>query len=718
MCDNSELLKRTITHDLFGPRGLTEPAEIEAPAKYELLECLGRGGFGVVYKARDRSLDRLVALKFLLDARPKDIERFRREARLAARLDNPAIVQVYELGECGGQAYIAMQFIDGGDLAKSSLPMNDTVRAVLGAARALQQAHAAGIVHRDFKPANVLLDRDGRAYLTDFGIARDLNSAQGTLSHDGLVMGTPALMSPEQARGDLQAVDARSDIYSVGASLYLLLTGRYPFERDNLVDLLHAVVHDEPPLPRSLNASIPRALEAVILKCMQKNPAGRYQSISQVIVDLEAVVEGRSVAVEPAEWFRKLVGAPPAPQADSNAFQDVRFETAREIADWDANLYRVSRGIHRFFPRLDGVIRRLGETLRVHPDLVWARFYRGVALFRRGRLAAAVDEMERSIDRLANQADAQFEMGRLYLALFLREQHEARKHLSRVGTEQQINDARDRLRQARVCFEEVQRLRSDLLPWQVRFADAVARFADLDYDGCVAACDQILTDDADLEEVWKLRGDALRFAGAEPFESYDEAVRVRRSDHEAHQKKAEAYLERARFADARDALRVALEINPESVGALVQAGRTCLLEARASQDDAEDVAGADRIIGEGLDHAASALELDACCYDALITQAELLIERTRLRAATEPIERALQTLNDAAKLDGCQNRVKFLTARALFERACITRTRGGEPHADLRRVLDFEGDHGAQTPDNRVWTDLIAAARSELEKAT
>src|SRR5262245_49395872 len=306
MFSTRELVEQTVLQDLFGPRGLTEAAEVEAPDKYEILSCLGRGGFGVVYKARDRVLDRPVALKFLTDARRTDLERFRREARFAARLNNPAIVQVYEFGEHEGSPYIAMQFVDGASLAEQTLPADDVVRAVRSAASALQIAHAEGIVHRDVKPANILIDRQGRAFLTDFGIARDVRPGAGvTLSQEGALVGTPALMAPEQARGDLHAVDARSDIYALAATLYYLLCGRYPFERANVVDLLHAVLHDEPPMPRSLNSSIPRTLEAIVLRCMNKERSRRYQCMAEVVRDLDAYLAGRSVEGESAAWFRK-----------------------------------------------------------------------------------------------------------------------------------------------------------------------------------------------------------------------------------------------------------------------------------------------------------------------------------------------------------------------------------------------------------------------------
>lgn len=705
-----DILDQAITQDLFGPGGLTEAAEIEAPDKYEVLECLGRGGFGVVYKAHDKALDRTVALKFLVDARPADLERFRREARFTARLNDPAIVQVYEFGESGGKPFIAMQYVDGSNLMDADLDTEGKIRAIRRVAGALQHAHGEGIVHRDFKPANVLIDRAGQAFLTDFGIARDIDGAGGaTLSREGAPMGTPALMPPEQARGDIQAVDARSDIYSLGASLYILLCGRHPFERRNLVDILHAVMHEDPPLPRSIDPSIPRSLEAIVLKCMRKERARRYQSVAEVVTDLDAYLGGQPVQTESSEWFRKLVGAEPRkPATDPDLFQTIGMDIAREIASYDADLYRVSKNLSRFHPKLESIIDRLEEIIADNPHFAWARFYRGVAFFRRGCLDQALDEMERSIDRLANQAAAQFEMGKLYLRLYLREQQKAHKHISPLGVKMHIADARGRLKQAEVAFKETERLGSDMLRWQVDYARAVSRLADEDQAGCIELCDRILADDPDIEDVWRLRGDAIRFSGGDPIESYDQAIRVRRSDYEAHMAKAETYFERGQADEARRSVQSAVEIYPDCIEAVAQLGRVYLHEARGP--GVKDVKRIIEIVEDGLKNMNRALALQPTNYDIVVTHAELQIERARLRSDEADLNAALDTLDRAKALDGCQNRVKFLAASALLDRARLRRARGEDPREDLQRVLRYGDDVENQAP----WTDLLAAARHEL----
>ncbi len=704
----------TIAHASHTPRPLPRSPSLQPPDKYELLECLGRGGCGVVHKARDRSLDRLVAIKFLLDARAADLERFRREARIAARLSHPAIVQVYEFNDAADQPYIAMQYLEGGSLAAAKLDIRGIVQAMRTIAGALARAHDAGIVHRDVKPANILLDAQGRALLGDFGLARDLDHASGiTMSRDGALVGTPALMAPEQARGDLRAIDARCDVYALGATLFTLLCGRYPFESTSLVELLHAVIHTPVPPPRTIQPSIPEPLERIILKCMQKEPAWRYAGMQAVIADLDAFLADRmpagAAAVPSSSGLAARIQRR-AEQARADLYSTIGVQAIRQLAAWDAHLYRVGSNVARLYPQLDSVISSLDEVLQSQPHCAWARFYRGAALIRRGRLDDGIDDMERSLDRMAGQADAQFEAGRAYLALFLREQRRAHKHLSKVGTRYHLSGVRGRLHQAAVCFHEAQRLRHDLLDWQLDFTDAVALLADGDYEGCVARCDRILERDADLDDVWRLRGDALRFSGHDPIDSYDQAIRIRRSAYEAHLGKAEAYLSCGRLADARECLRTVLEIMPECIEAQTRLARCCLLELRTMQPDSAN--GCWRtLLEEGLRVSEDVIRQIPASYDAAITKAELLLESARLGPDSETLSSALATLESATKLDGCQNRVGFLTARALLHRARIRKNRGESAADDLAKVLAYADGPATKVPDNEAWLALLDDAR-------
>jgi tetratricopeptide (TPR) repeat protein len=627
-------------------------------------------------------------------------------------LNDPAIVQVYEFSASSGQPYIAMQYIDGCHLGEAELDERQIVGAIRRVAQALAHAHAQGIVHRDVKPANILLDRQDLAYLTDFGIAGDIQrNGNSTLSREGFLAGTPALMPPEQARGQWRSVDARSDIYSLGASLYLLLCGRYPFDGDSIVDVLHAVLHDEPPLPRAVEPSIPRALEAVLLKCLRKERGQRYQSMHELIIDLDAYCEGRTATSGGSEWLRRLVGAEsrrPTPTTD--LVQSAAVEIAREIATWDTNLYRVSRNLPRLHPQLEAIIERLDGIIEENPDYAWAHFYRGMALFRLGRLEEALDAMERSIDRMAGEANARFEMGRLYLTLYLRDQQRAYQHLNRSGVLHHLDRARGRLEQAAIAFSETERLKSDLLAWQFDYSTAVSKLADQDYEDCVEVCDRILADDADVEEVWKLRGDALRFGGGDPFPSYAEAIRVRRSYIDAYMSLTEAYVERGNVQAAHECLDKLFEVWPDHLEALALRGRACLMSARAATERDHVL----RIIKTGLEDCERVLRRAEHNYGAIVTRGELLVELARLTEQMDHVEAALASLSVARGLAGCQNRVECVAAAALLERARLKQKSGANPRSDLEEIIEQAQRRDSNVPGNETWMALLGAARAQL----
>ena len=564
---------------------------------------------------------------------------------------------------------------------------------------------------------SVSADRQRRAYLTDFGIARNIYGGQGdTISQHGQIIGTPGLMPPEQARGEIQAVDARSDIYALGATLFVKLTGRYPFVATNLVDVLHAVIHEEPPLPRSINAAIPRRLEAIIVKCLQKAREARYQKIEEVIDDLDRFLAGARIGSESAAWFRRLAGnvpgAPPPPEPADDIQNDpywtIGLEIVRELSAWDTDLYRVSGSLTRSFSRLDAVRGRLDDILTERPDTAWARFYRGVALFRRGLLHEALEEMERAIDRVKNLAGAYFELGRLYLALHLREQHVARKHLSHVGVKDGLSSTRHRLAQALVAFGEAQRLGGELPDWLDGCTAAVSLLQESDYPGCVEICDRILAEEPDVEGVWKLRGDALYLAGDDPFESYDRALAVRRTYFEALFAKAHAHLSRGRIDEARAALEQARRIHPQYADAAALLARTYLIETRQGVNG-----GA---LDTGLRLAEEALAMQPDNYDAAVTLGELKIEKGQAGGGQEWLASAIETLRAALTLEGCPNHVNLLTAQARLECARRARSEGRDPRPELEAVLEFCQTQGAQVSDNRPWVTIRHEADRELSR--
>ncbi len=268
--------------------------------RYELNHLIARGGMAEVYRAHDRLLDRPVALKVLFPELSVDrsfVERFRREAQAAANLSHPNIVPVFDWGEDSGAYFIVMEFIDGRPLSsilKTAGPLSADRAADIGShvAAALGYAHKHGVIHRDVKPGNVLITDEGQVKVTDFGIARAINTEE-SLTQTGAVMGTATYFSPEQAEGI--GVDPRSDIYSLGVVLFEMVTGRAPFLGDTPVAVASKHVRDIPPVPREINASIPPTFEAIILKSMAKDPDHRYATAEELRADLLRFNEGRSV---------------------------------------------------------------------------------------------------------------------------------------------------------------------------------------------------------------------------------------------------------------------------------------------------------------------------------------------------------------------------------------------------------------------------------------
>src|SRR5438034_3796667 len=297
------------------------PRPAKTPAKfgdYELVEEIGRGGQGVVYRAHQKSLNRTVALKVIglgHWATEAHLKRFRREAEAAARLDHPCIVPIHEVGEREGSCYFSMNLVEGSqldDVAKREpMPLRRAAELIAKLARAVHYAHEHGILHRDIKPGNVLLDRNGEPHLTDFGLAR-LVETESTVTRTMEVLGTPSYMAPEQAVGNNAGVTSATDIYGLGAVLYQLLTGHPPFAGGTTYETIRLVLDAEPRQPRLLNPKVDRDLETICLKCLEKEPAKRYSSALALAEDLERWLKhepirarGTGIFTRGRKWVRR-----------------------------------------------------------------------------------------------------------------------------------------------------------------------------------------------------------------------------------------------------------------------------------------------------------------------------------------------------------------------------------------------------------------------------
>jgi len=290
-----------------------DPSRPVKLGRFEFLEEVGSGSYGTVFKARDAQLGRTVAIKMLRASRlagPDEVDRFLREARSFAQLKHPGIVTLYEIGHDEGEYYLVEEYVEGVTLAdrmgREPVPFREAAEILTRVGEALDVAHRQGVIHRDIKPSNILLDSKGDPHLTDFGLAK-CEGDEKPMTHSGEVLGTPAYMSPEQARGESGRVDARTDVYSMGVILYELLTQERPFQGNRRMLILQ-VLEDEPRPPRQLNEKIPRDLETICLKAMAKDPSRRYATAQELADDLRRTLTGEPVRARPQTARERLWG--------------------------------------------------------------------------------------------------------------------------------------------------------------------------------------------------------------------------------------------------------------------------------------------------------------------------------------------------------------------------------------------------------------------------
>ncbi|WP_372894348.1 protein kinase [Stieleria sp.] len=307
---NDPTLAPTQSPVMHGP---TVGQQVRYFGDYELLEEIARGGMGVVFKARQINLNRIVALKMILAgelAGEEEIRRFKSEAEAAAQLDHPGIVPIFEIGEYDGKHYFSMGFVDGESLAAhmpdGPLPPKEAAELTTKICAAVQYAHEKGVIHRDLKPGNVLMDPNGIPRVTDFGLAKQV-AGESDLTRTGQIIGTPAYMPPEQASGDTSKIGPAADIYALGAVLYTMLTGRPPFQAPSPMETLLQVLEHDPAPPRTVNSMVPVDLETICLKCLNKDISHRYRTANELRLDLQRFLDGEPILARPVGRIERTV---------------------------------------------------------------------------------------------------------------------------------------------------------------------------------------------------------------------------------------------------------------------------------------------------------------------------------------------------------------------------------------------------------------------------
>jgi tetratricopeptide (TPR) repeat protein len=420
---------------------------------YELLAEIARGGMGVVYRARQVSLNRIVALKMILAgqlASDEDVRRFHAEAEAAANLDHPGIVPIYEVGQREGQHYFSMGYVEGQSLAakmaQGPVPPREAAEIVRAVAEAVHYAHQKGVIHRDLKPANILLKRSpesrvqsreqeegrrsrpssgsgpstlaSRPVITDFGLAKRA-TGRSHLTNTGQILGTPSYMPPEQATGQLQQIGPRSDVYALGAVLYAVLTGHAPFKATNALDTLRQVSEQEPVAPRRLNTQIPLDLETICLKAMDKDPSRRYRSAGDMAADLQRYLDGFAIKARRVSAFGKLIRwAKRSRAVAASLLCAAVLGLVAAVFAWQAYVAWKEIRTVRLQRAIDDVIlaARSGdvdqaetkneEAQRLGASPGWTLMLRGQVALHRGETADAVQHLQTAVELLPHSPAA------------------------------------------------------------------------------------------------------------------------------------------------------------------------------------------------------------------------------------------------------------------------------------------------------------------------
>jgi len=602
--------------------------------KYVLVSSIGSGGMGAVHRAWDTELSRWVALKMLSESEDQESRaRFVREARAVAGLDHPGIIPVYEAGQVEGDFYIAMKLIEGSSLRGMRPAPREAARLLRDAARAVHAAHERGIIHRDLKPANLLLESTGRVYVSDFGIAHEIR-VDTRLTASGCLLGTPAYMAPEQARGDLARIGAPTDVYSLGVTLFELLCGGPPFQDENLYELMKRVVEEDPVRVRTLNPEVDADLETIVMRSLEKDPARRYPSALALAEDLDRYLAGEPVAARSPGLpyhLKKTLGKNPlrsaaiivaiAGLAATVVYLNVRLVSSRaeraaqeeharqlkaaiqketllkrniaeasellrraleQVKDAKA-LWRVRTSRREQWERLfDSALEITDAAIAKYPDLPGGPYTRGEILQARGRWSDAIDAFTRAIELEPTLPEAWYRRGLCHLELYSQALSEQPSDSStrKASSSEASRRARAAPHKERALADlrrhAVLRGRKD--DPESRYAQAAISYAEGRYQEAEQLCDRILAETQTDEGVWLLRANiqSARKEYAAAVRTVDTLVSsVMPQCAEAYHVRGVARMGLQEVAEARDDFAKTLSLDPKASCARVDFGWAC-----------------------------------------------------------------------------------------------------------------------------------------------
>jgi eukaryotic-like serine/threonine-protein kinase len=447
----------------------TTVSRTELVAGFEILSDLGHGGMGIVYKARHLRLKRLVALKVIRYDRhsnPEDLARFEIEAEVVARLNHPNIVRIYEIGKADGVPFVALELLEGGTLkdrlAGTPQPQRETAKIMSTLARAVHAAHEAGVLHRDIKPSNVLFDREGTPKIADFGLAKRMDVEEGE-TITGQVIGTPSYMAPEQARGWAREIGDAADIYSLGAILYEMMTGRPPIKGETQAETLKLVLEEDPVTPSHLRPKVSFDLETICLKCIARDPQRRYANALALAEDLDRFLEGEPILARRTPiWERAIKLSHRHPVF--TAVLAIGLVAAGSVGGWYLEAAHLENG------RLEGVLQTAGKKASDAEGAIAKNDWTGALKILSGLVSGIEKETDERIAQLRLRAQSDYEQADRGLA-----------------ADQEANEARERAEQARIRIEAV---RSRLSTFREHLEEAKfldARFGGLEPDNAVEA---------------------------------------------------------------------------------------------------------------------------------------------------------------------------------------------------------------------------------------